>query len=116
MSRLLISAAHKSSGKTTVTLGLCAALAERGHAVQPFKKGPDYIDPDVAGQAAGRPCYNLDFYTMGTPEILRPFATASHAADIALIEGNKGLYDGLDLDGSNSNAALAKLSIPPWCW
>jgi len=113
MSRLLISAAHKSSGKTTVTLGLCAALAERGLVVQPFKKGPDYIDPMWLGQAAGRPCHNLDFYNMSHGEILTTTGHYSADADIALIEGNKGLYDGLDLDGSNSNAALAKLLQSP---
>jgi len=113
MSRLLISAAHKSSGKTTITLGLCAALAERGLAVQPFKKGPDYIDPMWLGKAAGRPCYNLDFYCMSHPEILTTVGQRSMTADISLIEGNKGLYDGLDLDGSNSNAALAKLTNTP---
>nr|AFI78638.1 cobyrinic acid a,c-diamide synthase DsrN [uncultured bacterium ws034A6] len=113
MSRLLISAAHKSSGKTTVTLGLCAALAERGLVVQPFKKGPDYIDPMWLGQAAGRPCHNLDFYNMSHEEILTTTGHYSADADIALIEGNKGLYDGLDLDGSNSNAALAKLLQSP---
>ena len=113
MSRLLISAAHKSSGKTTVTVGLCAALAERGLAVQPFKKGPDYIDPMWLGQAAGRPCHNLDFYNMSHEEILTTTGHYSADADIALIEGNKGLYDGLDLDGSNSNAALAKLLQTP---
>jgi len=113
MSRLLISAAHKSSGKTTITLGLCAALAERGLAVQPFKKGPDYIDPMWLGKAAGHPCYNLDFYCMSHPEILTTVGQRSMTADISLIEGNKGLYDGLDLDGSNSNAALAKLTNSP---
>ena len=113
MSRLLISAAHKSSGKTTITLGLCAALAERGLAVQPFKKGPDYIDPMWLGKAAGRPCYNLDFYCMSHAEILTTVGHRSGAADISLIEGNKGLYDGLNLDGSNSNAALAKLINTP---
>jgi cobyrinic acid a,c-diamide synthase len=113
MSRLLISAAHKSSGKTTVSLGLCAALAERGLAVQPFKKGPDYIDPMWLGQAAGRPCHNLDFYCMSHEEILATVGQYSSNADISLIEGNKGLYDGLDLDGSNSNAALATLTHTP---
>ena len=113
MSRLLISAAHKSSGKTTVSLGLCAALAERGLAVQPFKKGPDYIDPMWLGQAAGRPCHNLDFYCMSHEEILATVGQYSSNADISLIEGNKGLYDGLDLQGSNSNAALATLTHTP---
>jgi len=113
MSRLLISAAHKSSGKTTITLGLCAALAERGLVVQPFKKGPDYIDPMWLGKASGRPCYNLDFYCMSHAEILTTVGQRSRTADISLIEGNKGLYDGLDLDGSNSNAALAKLVHTP---
>jgi cobyrinic acid a,c-diamide synthase len=113
MSRLLISAAHKSSGKTTISLGLCAALAERGMVVQPFKKGPDYIDPMWLGQAAGRPCHNLDFYCMSHEEILAAVGQYSTGADITLIEGNKGLYDGLDLDGSNSNAALATLTHTP---
>ena len=113
MSRLLISAARKSSGKTTVTLGLCAALAERGLLVQPFKKGPDYIDPMWLGLAAGRPCHNLDFYCMSHEEILASVGHYSCDTDITLIEGNKGLYDGLDLDGSNSNAALATLTQTP---
>ncbi len=113
MPRVFISAAHKSSGKTTLTLGLCAALHACGHAVQPFKKGPDYIDPLWLGMAAQRPCYNLDFHMMQRDEIERQFARATAGARISLIEGNKGLYDGLDLDGSNSNAALAKLLGAP---
>ena len=113
MTQLLVSAAHKSSGKTTVTLGLCAALTARGIKVQPFKKGPDYIDPMWLGLAAGRPCYNLDFHTMERDELLATVGRHAQGADLALIEGNKGLYDGLDLDGSNSNAALAKLVRAP---
>ncbi len=111
--RVFISAAHKSSGKTTLSLGLCAALHARGHGVQPFKKGPDYIDPLWLSMAAQRPCYNLDFHMMGRNEIEQQFARSASTARISLIEGNKGLYDGLDLDGSNSNAALAKLLGAP---
>ena len=113
MDRLLISAAHKSSGKTTVSIGLCHALSQAGHVVQAFKKGPDYIDPMWLGRATGRPCVNLDFYTMQHEEILQRVTRYGHGAGISLIEGNKGLYDGLDLDGSNSNAALAKLLQAP---
>jgi cobyrinic acid a,c-diamide synthase len=108
MASLFISAAHKSSGKTTVSIGLCAALAKRGLHVQSFKKGPDYIDPIWLGMASGRPCYNLDFFTAGKEDTLEDFTRRSQSADISIIEGNKGLHDGLDLDGSNSNAALAK--------
>jgi len=113
MSRVLISAAHKSSGKTTVSIGLCAALRQRGQIVQPFKKGPDYIDPMWLSTASGRACRNLDFYLMSSDEIVGNFARHSTGADFSLIEGNKGLYDGLNLDGSNSNAALATLLQAP---
>lgn len=107
-SHIFVSAAHKSSGKTTVSIGLCRALRERGLHVQPFKKGPDYIDPLWLTQASERSCYNLDFYTMEPEEIDAEFARRMMDADIGIVEGNKGLYDGLDLDGSNSNAALAQ--------
>ncbi|PWB55260.1 MAG: cobyrinic acid a,c-diamide synthase [Nitrosomonadales bacterium] len=113
MPRLLISAAHKSSGKTTVSIGLCSAFTQRGLKIQPFKKGPDYIDPMWLGAATGRPCRNLDFYLMGRDEIVASVKQHSDGADLSLIEGNKGLYDGLDLDGSNSNAALAELLHAP---
>ncbi|MDP1653114.1 MAG: cobyrinate a,c-diamide synthase [Rhodocyclaceae bacterium] len=108
MHRFLISAAHKSSGKTTLSIGLAAALKARGLTVQPFKKGPDYIDPLWLGSAAGRGCRNLDFFLSPHDEIRAQFAHG-HDADVCLVEGNKGLYDGLALDGSNSNAALARL-------
>lgn len=111
MNRVLISAAHKSSGKTTVSIGLCAALKLRGITVQPYKKGPDYIDPMWLTQASGRACRNLDFYLMSRNEVLTSFL--QNSAEFNLVEGNKGLYDGLALDGSNSNAALAKeLDLP----
>jgi cobyrinic acid a,c-diamide synthase len=88
-------------------------MAKRGLAVQPFKKGPDYIDPLWLGRAAARPCYNLDFFTMSHAEIASTFARKSAAADVSLIEGNKGLFDGLDLEGADSNAALATLLSAP---
>lgn len=105
---LYLSAAHKSSGKTTLTLGLARALRDRGLKVQAFKKGPDYIDPIWHAQASGQPSYNLDFHMMTGAEIDTLFARHAARADISLIEGNKGLYDGMDVEGSNSNAALAK--------
>jgi cobyrinic acid a,c-diamide synthase len=77
--------------------------------VQTFKKGPDYIDPLWLSVAAGRPCYNLDFFLSPDGELRDQFARHGHDADVCLVEGNKGLYDGLDLEGSNSNAALARL-------
>lgn len=113
MAQFLISAAHKSSGKTTLSIGLCAAFHQRGMSVQPFKKGPDYIDPMWLTRAAGRDCHNLDFQTMGNREIINTFGQRSEDSDLSIIEGNKGLYDGLDLDGSNSNAALASLLHSP---
>lgn len=109
MSGLLISAAHKSSGKTTVSLGICGALSARGYRVRPFKKGPDYIDPIWLSRAASQTCLNLDFFTSTLEEIKTTYYRYGSTADICLVEGNKGLFDGLDLDGSNSNAALAKL-------
>ena len=113
MPHLLVSAAHKSSGKTTIAVGLCAALAARGLRVQPFKKGPDYIDPMWLGTASGRPCRHLDYNTMSEAEIVAAFSRHCAPADIGVIEGNKGLYDGLDLEGSNSNAALSLLIGTP---
>jgi len=109
MRRFLISAAHKSSGKTTVAVGLAAAMRARGLSVQTLKKGPDYIDPMWLTLASGRRCRNLDPYLTDAAEIRASFARHAAGADVALVEGNKGLYDGLALDGSNSNAAVAKM-------
>ena len=108
MAHLYVSAAHRSSGKTTVAIGLGRAFRDRGLRVQPFKKGPDFIDPLWLTLAAGRPCCNLDFHTMGRDEIGAAFAAELQGADLGLIEGNVGLYDSTDLAGANSNAALAR--------
>ncbi|HID82692.1 MAG TPA: hydrogenobyrinic acid a,c-diamide synthase (glutamine-hydrolyzing) [Chromatiales bacterium] len=111
--RIYISAAHKSSGKTTLSIGLSAAFSRKGLTVQCFKKGPDYIDPKWLEKATQRPCYNLDFHTMAHKEITDLFASYSRGADFSLIEGNKGLYDGVDIQGLDSNAALVKLLAAP---
>ncbi len=111
MSRFFISAAHKSSGKTVVSTGLVAALSQ-SQDVRTFKKGPDYIDPMWLSAASGQPCYNLDFNTMPEAELLALY-TSRAQEDITLIEANKGLYDGVKLNGADSNAALAKLLKAP---
>lgn len=106
--RLVLAAPHGRSGKTTVAVGLCAALVARGLAVQPFKKGPDYIDPSWLAEAARRSCRNLDPFLMGEEVVVAAFARGCQNADLALIEGAMGLYDGADLDGTGSTAALAR--------
>jgi cobyrinic acid a,c-diamide synthase len=113
VAHLYVSAAHKSSGKTVIATGLCAALKARGLSVQPFKKGPDYIDPMWLGRAAGRACRNLDFFTMAPEEIVAACNRFGGDADVNIIEGTKGLHDGVAVDGSDSNAALAKLLASP---
>ncbi len=111
--RAVISATHKSSGKTVITLGLAAALAEKGLKVQPFKKGPDYIDPMWLSSAAGRQCRNLDSFMLGWENIHSVFHKHSEDADISLIEGNKGLYDAIEVEGEGSTSNLArKLQAP----
>ena len=113
MAYVLISAAHKSSGKTVLSTGICAALHNQGMRVQTFKKGPDYIDPMWLASSSWRNCYNLDFWTQTDEEIISMFEKQTRDADIGLIEGNKGLHDGLAEDGHDSNAALAKLLKTP---
>jgi len=108
-SGLFISAPRKSSGKTTLTLGLTAALMEQGLKLRVFKKGPDYIDPMWHQAVTGYPCYNIDSFWMAPEKCLDIFRTYSREVDVSLVEGNHGLHDGLDLEGSNSGAYLAKL-------
>jgi cobyrinic acid a,c-diamide synthase len=113
VSSIYISAAHKSSGKTSLSIGLARALRDRGLSVQTFKKGPDYIDPLWLTSASGRSCYNLDFHTQNRQQIERLYARHLADSEVGLIEGNLGLFDGMDLEGSNSNAALAALLDVP---
>jgi cobyrinic acid a,c-diamide synthase len=82
-------------------------------AVQPFKKGPDFIDPMWLSAAAGRRCRNLDFFMAGRERIVETFVRHSRGADLSLVECNHGLHDGLDLEGSDSSAALARLLEAP---
>lgn len=96
-----------------VSVGLAAAFAARGLAVRTFKKGPDYIDPMWLARAGNCKCYNLDFNTQSDDEIRATFARGGCGSDIALVEGNKGLHDGLDTVGRDSSAALAKLLRTP---
>jgi len=113
MPQLYLSAAQKSSGKTTVSIGLCRAMVARGIAVQPFKKGPDFIDPLWLTLAAGRSCLNLDYNTMSPDFIRETFARESAGSDLSLIEGNVGLHDSTELAGTETNAELAKLLGAP---
>jgi cobyrinic acid a,c-diamide synthase len=111
--RLLVAAPTRGSGKSTVSIGLAAAFRARGMVVQPFKKGPDFIDPMWLSAAAGRPCRNLDFFLMGRERIAARFAERSRGADLALVESNHGLHDGTDPAGGDSGAALALLLETP---
>ena len=107
--RLIVAALRGGSGKTILSIGVIAALIKRGKSVAPFKKGPDYIDAGWLALAAGRPCYNLDSFLLSPPDNLHSFLSHSVDCDISVIEGNRGLYDGIDLEGSTSTAELAKL-------
>lgn len=112
--RLLIAALRGGAGKTVVSLGLAAAWRLRyGLRVIPFKKGPDYIDAGWLSVAAGHPCYNLDPFLMKPDEMLRSFVLRSSSGDGSLIEGNRGLFDGVDVHGSFSTAETAKLLRAP---
>lgn len=108
--RLVIAAPHGRCGKTTVTLGLLRAFCRRGLKVQPYKKGPDYIDPSWLSAAAGFPCRNLDSYLMEPDQICKSVSLAAENCDLSIIEGAMGLFDGLDLAGSSSTAEIAKIT------
>ena len=106
--RLLIAGVSSGVGKTTFTAGLCYALRRRGLRVATFKCGPDYLDPTYHALASGRPCHNLDGYMMGQGGVLRTFARGARDADIALVEGMMGLFDGASatsIEGSSAEIA-----------
>ena len=111
LASLLISSPQGHSGKTTVSLGLCNILRRRGLSVQPFKKGPDYIDPSWLTVAAGRSCRNLDLFLIPPDKLIQAFHVASEGADLAIVEGAMGLYDGLDSHGTTAEIARL-LGIP----
>ena len=111
--RIIITALRGGSGKTLLSIGITAALGKRNQQIAPFKKGPDYIDAGWLALAAGRPCYNLDTFLIPQNRVLQAFQSHCHPGDIAVIEGNRGLYDGADTRGSTSTAALAKLLHSP---
>ncbi|OAG27855.1 cobyrinate a,c-diamide synthase [Thermodesulfatator autotrophicus] len=111
--RLLISAQKGGAGKTLFSLGLVSALSSLGKKVIPFKKGPDYIDAGWLAFAARNPCYNLDPFFMSSDIIISSFLSRASSDAIAVIEGNRGLLDGVDVEGSCSSAQLAKILKTP---
>jgi len=112
--RLLLSSPHSSSGKTTVALALIAAWRQRGLQIQPFKVGPDYLDPTHLTALSGRPARNLDGFFLEEAELLEIFRRGMRGAQLALIEGVMGLYDGKDPQGTiGSTAQIAKLLKTP---
>ena len=112
-SRIIISALRGGSGKTILSLGVIGAWKLQGKTVIPFKKGPDYIDAGWLALAAGQPCYNLDSFLLNSEQIISSVFQHAGTAGISVIEGNRGLYDGIDLKGSTSTAELAKLLHTP---
>ena len=111
--RVLIAGTHSGCGKTTVASGVMAALTARGIAVQPFKVGPDFIDPSHHTRICGRPSRNLDPFMMGCEGVATTFCNAAEGADIAVIEGVMGMFDGVDGSDFASTAHVAKIIHAP---
>src|SRR5215470_5059914 len=115
--RIVLAGVSSSVGKTTITTAFIAHLRTRGIQVHPFKVGPDYIDPSHLAFAAARPCYNLDTWMMPASRMLDVFCHAAASADIAVIEGMMGLYDGeRSTSDAGSTAQVAKLLQARSCW
>lgn len=112
--RIVIAGTNSGVGKTSVTIALVRSLERRGLRVQPFKVGPDYIDPTYLSAAAGRPCYNLDGWMSGKEYVKRLFAEKAGSADIAVVEGVMGLFDGSDpVTSEGSSAEIAAWLAAP---
>lgn len=111
--RLVLAGLSGGAGKTLLTLGICRAFAAAGLRVRPFKKGPDYIDAAWLGLAAGCDATNLDPFLLPESRLPSLFLEKSANADIAIIEGNRGIFDGMDVAGSCSTAALARTLTAP---
>ena len=110
---LVVAGLGGGSGKSVIAVGLAAAFAGQGRQVVPFKKGPDYIDAGWLALAAGYPCYNLDPYLMSPEALGHSFRTQVYGRELVIVEGNRGLYDGVDAEGTFSTAQLAKtLGLP----
>jgi cobyrinic acid a,c-diamide synthase len=103
--RIMVAGTHSGVGKTSVTLALVSALARRGLKVQTFKVGPDYLDPTYLTLASGRPCYNLDGWMAGKDHVASIFREKASSADVAVIEGVMGLFDGSDPVGPEGSSA-----------
>lgn len=111
--RLVIAGLSGDSGKTLISLALVSALKSRGLKVTAFKKGPDFIDPAWLCWVSGSVCRNLDTFLMPRERLLSHFFESAAVSDIAVVEGNRGLFDGFDAKGSHSTAALARLLGAP---
>ena len=111
--RLVIAALRGDSGKTVLSMGLIGSWRRRGHDVYPFKKGPDYIDAAWHSVAASRPCRSLDTFMLGRERAAQSFWSHAAPDGIAIVEGNRGLFDGVDVEGTHSTAELAKLIQAP---
>ncbi len=109
VSRLVIAGLSGDSGKTLVTLSLLAALRKRALSISVFKKGPDYIDAAWLSHVSGFSCHNLDTYLTDPIDVVNSFVVESKDSEMAVIEGNRGLFDGKDIYGTHSTAQLAKL-------
>jgi len=111
--RLVLAGLSGGAGKTILSLGICRALAAAGLRVRPFKKGPDYIDAAWLGLAAGHDATNLDPFLLPPERIPSLFLEKSADCDVSVIEGNRGIFDGMDVAGSCSTAALARTLAAP---